>query len=58
VLWGAAMVVDLAWPRVEVYGEELRWSAVVVIIAVVCLGLAWFLLRGRHRLGTLAEHAR
>ncbi|QHC72446.1 amino acid permease [Rathayibacter sp. VKM Ac-2805] len=57
VLWGAAMTVDLAWPRVEVYGEELRWSAVVVIAAVVGIGLAWFLLRGRHRLGTLPAHA-
>ncbi|WP_371741914.1 APC family permease [Herbiconiux sp. VKM Ac-2851] len=59
VLWGAAMAVNLAWPRVEVYGSDglLQYIAVIVIGAVVVLGLAWYLLRGRHRDGTLPEHA-
>ncbi|SMH41991.1 amino acid/polyamine/organocation transporter, APC superfamily [Rathayibacter oskolensis] len=59
VLWGAAMAVNLAWPRVEVYGDgPLRYIAFVVIGGVVAVGLGWYLLRGRHRLGTLPEHAR
>ncbi|NQX16850.1 APC family permease [Rathayibacter sp. VKM Ac-2857] len=58
VLWGAAMAVNLAWPRVEVYGDgPLRWIALIVVGAVVTVGLAWFRLRGRHRLGVLPEHA-
>ncbi|QHC61471.1 amino acid permease [Rathayibacter festucae] len=58
VLWGAAMAVNLAWPRVEVYGDgPLRWIALIVVGAVVTVGLAWFRLRGRHHLGVLPEHA-
>ncbi|WP_244255921.1 amino acid permease [Rathayibacter sp. VKM Ac-2760] len=57
VLWGAAMAVNLAWPRVEVYGDgPLRFIAVIVVGVVVTAGLAWFRLRGRHHLGVLPEH--
>lgn len=60
VLWGAAMAVNLAWPRVEVYGPDgpLQYIAVIVVGVVVSTGLAWFTLRGRRRLGVLPEHAR
>jgi urea carboxylase system permease len=59
VLWGAAMTVNLAWPRVEVYGDgPLRYIAFIVIGAVVAVGLGWYLLVGRTRRGTLPEHAR
>lgn len=59
VLWGAAMTVNLAWPRVEVYGDgPLRFIAFAVIGVVVAVGLGWYRLRGRHRVGTLPEHAR
>ncbi|WP_440708205.1 APC family permease [Herbiconiux sp. YIM B11900] len=60
VLWGAGMAVNLAWPRVEVYGDDglLRYIAVLFIGAVVVSGLAWYLLRGRHHVGTLPDHAR
>jgi urea carboxylase system permease len=57
VLWGAAMALNLAWPRVEVYGEGvLRWIAFIFIGAVAVIGLLWFRLKGRHQLGTLPEH--
>ena len=59
VLWGAAMAVNLAWPRVAVYGDSgaLQYIAFILIGAVVAVGLGWYALRGRHRLGTVPEHA-
>jgi urea carboxylase system permease len=59
VLWGAGMAVNLAWPRAEVYGADgpLQYIALIVIGAVVAVGLGWYLARGRHRVGTLPEHA-
>ncbi|MDN5747350.1 MAG: amino acid permease [Pseudonocardia sp.] len=57
VVWGAAMAVNLAWPREAVYGGGvLRFIAPIFIGGVVVLGLAWYLLRGRHHVGTLPEH--
>ncbi|MHA6795622.1 APC family permease [Pseudonocardia bannensis] len=58
VLWGSLMALNLAWPRVEVYGERwyLRWVAFIFIGFVALSGLVWFRLRGRHKLGTLPEH--
>jgi urea carboxylase system permease len=60
VLWGAAMTVNLAWPRVEVYGDAgaLQYIALIAVAVVVVVGLGWYLLRGRRRLGTLPEHVR
>lgn len=60
VVWGTAMAINLAWPRVEVYGDNgpLQYIAVIFTGATVVIGLSWFLLRGRHRLGTLPEHVR
>jgi len=57
VVWGVAMAVNLAWPREEVYGAgALRFIAPIFIGAVMVLGLAWYLLRGRHHVGTLPQH--
>ncbi|MBC3189805.1 amino acid permease [Pseudonocardia sp. C8] len=58
VVWGAAMALNLAWPREDVYGSGvLRWIAFLFIGAVAVAGLVWFRLKGRHQLGTLPEHA-
>ncbi|NWJ72739.1 amino acid permease [Pseudonocardia sp. ICBG1122] len=57
VLWGAAMAINLAWPREEVYGTGwLRFIAFLFIGVVALAGLTWFRLRGRHGLGCLPEH--
>ncbi len=57
VVWGAAMAINLAWPRSEVYGEGvLSWIAFIFIGIVAGAGLLWFLVKGRHQLGTLPEH--
>ena len=60
VLWGTGMAINLAWPRVEVYGDNgpLQYIAFIFIATIVAIGLGWYLLRGRHHLGTLPEHAR
>ncbi len=63
VLWGGAIVVNLAWPRREVYNATepyhwfLQWGAVlfVGIVAVVGFAYYWFILR--HKTGVLADHA-
>jgi urea carboxylase system permease len=57
VLWGGAMALNLAWPREDVYGAGWLSYIAFIFIGIVALGgLAWFLLRGRHNLGTLPEH--
>jgi urea carboxylase system permease len=57
VLWGAAMALNLAWPRAELYGPGLlSWIAFIFIGAIVVFGLAWFQTKGRHQVGTLPEH--
>ncbi|OKA03028.1 amino acid permease, partial [Amycolatopsis regifaucium] len=63
VLWGGAIVVNLAWPRREVYNATepyhwyLEWGAVLFVGAVAVVGFAyyWFVLR--HKSGVLADHA-
>ena len=59
VVWGAGMALNLAWPRVAVYGDNgpLQYIAVLFIGSVVAVGLGWYLLHGRHHRGTLPEHA-
>jgi urea carboxylase system permease len=63
VLWGGGMALNLAWPRREVYNATephhwyLQWGAFVFIGAIALTGLAYYLLRQRHRSGVLAEHA-
>jgi urea carboxylase system permease len=62
VLWGAGMALNLIWPRQEVYNATepfhwyLQWGAVLFIGVIVAVGLAWYLIRGRHHVGTLPEH--
>jgi len=63
VVWGAAMAVNLAWPRRDVYDAiephhlYLQYGAPLSIGAVVLGGLAYYRLRQRHRTGVLPEHA-
>jgi urea carboxylase system permease len=57
VVWGIAMSINLAWPREDVYGAGwLAWSAFIFIGVIAVAGLIWYLLRGRHQVGTLPEH--
>ena len=58
VLWGAGMALNLAWPRAAVYGTPWynTWGAFVYIAVILGAGLGWYVLRGRHHIGTLASH--
>ena len=59
VAWGAAMALNLAWPREAVYGSPWynTWGAFVYIAAILGSGLGWYAIKGRHHIGTLASHA-
>jgi urea carboxylase system permease len=58
VLWGAGMVLNLAWPREIIYGTPWynTWGAFVYIAVILGTGLLWYALKGRHHIGTLASH--
>jgi amino acid transporter len=59
VVWGIGMALNLAWPRVAVYGDPWynTWGAFVYIGVILGFGLLWYGLKGRHHIGTLESHA-
>lgn len=63
VLWGAAMAINLGWPRREIYNAAephhwyLQWGAPLAVGGLTLLGLAYYTLRQRHLTGILPEHA-
>jgi len=63
VLWGAAMTINLVWPRPEIYNSVppfewyLQWGGVMFVAAVVIGGALLYRLKIRHQTGVLAEHA-
>ncbi|WP_225821855.1 APC family permease [Streptomyces naphthomycinicus] len=62
VVWGAAMTVNLIWPRASVYNASapyhwyLRWGAVLFVAVIAGGGFAYYWFVQRHRTGVLAEH--
>jgi urea carboxylase system permease len=63
VIWGIAMIINIAWPRLEVYNPVepfhwyLHWGAVLFVVVSLGLGLGFYLLVQRHKIGVRAEHA-
>jgi urea carboxylase system permease len=63
VIWGVAMIVNLVWPRDEVYNPDephhwyLQWSGILIPVILIVIGAALYQLRIKHRTGILAEHA-
>ena len=59
VLWGSGMALNLAWPREAVYGTPWynTWGAFAYTGVILGTGLAWYAIKGRHHIGTLASHA-
>jgi amino acid transporter len=58
VVWGAAMAVNLGWPRAEFFGGAWyqQYVACFMIPAVAAVGLAYYWLRVRGKQHVLAEH--
>ncbi len=59
VVWGVGMAINLAWPRVAVYGDPWynTWGAFVYIGVILGAGLLWYGIKGRNHIGTLESHA-
>ena len=52
VLYGAAMIVNLAWPRAAVYGSDhwyYQWGAIVFTAVIAAAGAAYYLARQHGR---------
>jgi urea carboxylase system permease len=58
ILYGAAMVVNLGWPRVEYYGAKWyqEYGVICAVAAVVGSGLILYFGFMKDRVGVLAEH--
>ncbi len=59
VVWGLFVVINIGWPRPEVYGAERwgRFAAPLATLGLIVAGALYFLLFQRKRTGILAEHA-
>ena len=59
VVWGLFVVINIGWPRPEVYGAGAwgRFAAVLATLGLIVAGALYFLLFQRKRTGILSEHA-
>lgn len=61
--WGVAMIINIAWPRPEVYNPAppfhwyLQWGAVLFCAVALGLGFGYYWLVQRRKIGVLPEHA-
>jgi urea carboxylase system permease len=58
VLWSVAMIVNIGWPRPDIYGEKWfqQYGALLFTGALIAAGGLYYTLVQRHKTGTLAEH--
>jgi urea carboxylase system permease len=59
VIWGSFVVINVGWPRTEIYGDSHwgRFAAPVATFFLIGSGSLYFLLLQRKRSGVLREHA-
>jgi amino acid transporter len=59
IVWGVFIVVNMSWPRVEIYGDDPwgQYAAVIATGLLLGLGLFYYLAVQRRRKGILSEHA-
>ena len=61
--WGVFVIIDVAWPRPEVYDATppfawyLQWAGVLFPALVLVACFAYYWLRARHHVGVLETHA-
>ncbi|WP_435009179.1 amino acid permease [Tundrisphaera lichenicola] len=58
VAWGVLMIVNVGWPRAEIYGSEWyrRFGALIATIAMLGIGGIGYRLFGRRNSAVLDEH--
>jgi urea carboxylase system permease len=58
VLWGLGVVVNIGWPRADIYGSEWyeRYSVIFFTAGLLAVGAAYYGLVQRHKGGVIAEH--
>jgi len=58
VVWGVALIVNIGWPRPEVYGEAWyqQYAALLFTALLMGSGGLYYWLVQRHKTGVLAEH--
>ncbi len=59
VCWGMMVVINMSWPRQEIYGSDPwgRFAAVLATIGLVGIGAVLYLVMRRRESTILAEHA-
>jgi urea carboxylase system permease len=59
VLWGLFVVINMSWPRLEIFGEHPwgRFAAPLATLSLVAGGAAYYVLYQRKRTGIVTVHA-
>jgi amino acid transporter len=58
-VWGVFLIVNIGWPRPEIYGDEAwyeQYSAVLLTAGLLAAGSLYYGLVQRHKTGVLKEH--
>lgn len=57
IAYGAAMVINLEWPRVALYIDDTyKWGPIVATIFLLGVGVVYYYAVQRHKGGVLEEH--
>ncbi len=59
VAWGVFIVVNISWPRIQIYGADPwgRFAAPLSTLALLAVGAVYYQLVQRRKTGILVEHA-
>jgi urea carboxylase system permease len=59
VVWGVFIVLNISWPRTEIYGQDPwgRYAAPLATLALLVVGAVYYQLVQRKKTGILVEHA-
>ena len=57
IIYGAAMVINLEWPRVALYIDDTyKWGPILVTIVLIGFGLIYYYAVQKNKGGVLEEH--